>query len=97
VDGGIHMPFIIDGGALMRLQMGCWIEGKQMMLMIQFMSEYLAIERPAKRIGHHADEQQKHNRMDMAAHVHGAEIVYPYGGYCQYCFSVIRMMARGGG
>ena len=86
VGGRIHMRFIIGGGALMRLQMTCWIQGEQVVLMIQFMSEYFPVECPAKRVGHHADEQQKHDRMDMVAHVHGAEIVYPYEGCCQYLF-----------
>jgi hypothetical protein len=60
------------------------------------MGEYFAVERPAKRVGHHADEQQKHDRMDVGTHVHGAEIVYPCEGYCQYLFFEIRMIALRG-
>lgn len=57
VRGGIHMPLVIAGGTLVRFEMGGGIQGKQMMLMIELMGKYLAIERPAKGVGHHADEQ----------------------------------------
>ena len=58
---GIHMPFIIDSSVLVRLKMGCGVQRKQVMLVIELMGKYFAVECPAKRIGHHADEQQKHD------------------------------------
>jgi hypothetical protein len=57
------------------------------MLMIELMSKYFAIERPAKRVGHHADKQQKHDRMDMAALVHALGLYTPMIGTANICFS----------
>ncbi len=41
------------------------------MLMIELMSENLAVKRPAKCVRHHSDEQYKHDGVDMASWVHG--------------------------
>ena len=70
----------------MCLKMRGRIERKNMMLMVKLMSKYLAIKRPAECVCQHADKQYEHDGVDMAALVHGAQIVYPYKGCCQYCF-----------
>jgi hypothetical protein len=62
----IQMAFIVFDGALVSLKMRGWIQGENMMLVIEFMSEYLAIERPTEGIGQHADQQGEHHQMDAA-------------------------------
>lgn len=52
----VQMAFIVSDGPLMSLEMGCRIQGENMMLVIELMSEYFAVERPAEGIGEHAHQ-----------------------------------------
>ena len=81
----VKMTIIVDGRMLMGLKMRCWIERKNMVFMIELMSENFAIKRPAECIGHHGDKQYKHDEVNMAALVHGSEL-YTYERCCQYLF-----------
>lgn len=56
MSSGIQMTFILKNTILMSLKMRRRIERENMMLMIQFVSKYLAIKRPAKCVRQHADE-----------------------------------------
>ena len=58
---GIQMAVVVERSMLMGFKVGCWIERENMVLMIELMSKYLTIKRPAKRVRHHADEQYKHD------------------------------------
>lgn len=71
MSSGIQVALIVYSRMLMGLEMSCWIERKNMMLMIELMSKNLAVKRPAKCVRHHSDEQYKHDGVDMAAWVHG--------------------------
>ena len=83
MSGGIEMAFIIYGRMLMGLKMRCWIERKNVMLMIELMRENLAVKRPAECVGHHSDEQYKHDEVNMAARVHGFWNSIPTDECCQ--------------
>lgn len=52
----IQMTFIIESGMVMGLKMRRRIKREHMVLMIQLMSEYLAVKCPAKCIRQHTDE-----------------------------------------
>ena len=53
----IQMTFIGSNGILMRLKMGCRVQRKDMVLMIELMSKHFPIKSPAKCVRQHADEQ----------------------------------------
>ncbi|SCY64166.1 hypothetical protein SAMN05216420_11142 [Nitrosospira sp. Nl5] len=75
--GGIQMIIIVENGMLMGLKMSRWIKRQNMMLVIKLMRKYLAVKCPAKRVRQHTDKQHKHDDVDMAARIHGVEIVHP--------------------
>ena len=56
----VGMAFIAGQCLLMRRQLRQGVGRENMVLVIKFMREYLAVERPAKGVRHHADEQH-HN------------------------------------
>jgi hypothetical protein len=81
---GIQVVIIIKNSTLMGLQMRRRIKRENMVLVIKFMSKYLAIKRPAKGVRQHAGEQHKHDGIDMVALVHDVKIVYPDEEYHQF-------------
>src|SRR5690242_13348619 len=76
----VQMTLVLVDGTLMRLKVGSGIQREHLMLMIELMREDLAIERPAKRICQHADQQREYDRIGMKALTHGSEILYPCEG-----------------
>ena len=60
------MIFLIEDRTVVSFEMRRWIERKRMMLVVKFMSKYLAIKRPAECIRQHADVQHKDGGMDKA-------------------------------
>lgn len=68
---------------LMSLEVSSWIKGEHVMFMVEFMSEYLAIECPAKRVCHHTDDQYQHDCINMTAFSHGCGDSIPEKCYCQ--------------
>lgn len=67
----IQMTLIIDERMLMCFKVGGWIKGENMMLMVELMSENLAVKCPAECVRQHADEQCEYKGTDMAPHIHG--------------------------
>lgn len=84
---GIQVVIIIKNSTLMGLKMRRRIKGENMVLVIKFMSKYLAIKCPAKGIRQHTGEQHKYDGIDMVALVHDVKIVYPGEEYRQYFIS----------
>lgn len=85
--GCVQVALIVSDRPLMRLKMGCRIQGENMMLVIELMSEYLAIECPAEGIGQHADQQREHHRMDAAALAHDIRNFIPLSQVMPILFS----------
>lgn len=75
---GIEMILVGQYPIVMGLKVSRRIERENMMFVIELVSKYFAIKRPAKRVRHHTDEQYKHDGIS-ATLVHGAQIVSPYG------------------
>ncbi|SOD42485.1 hypothetical protein SAMN06298226_2827 [Nitrosovibrio sp. Nv4] len=74
---GIQMIVVVYCCMLMGLKVSRRIERENMMFVIELVSKYFAIKRPAKSIRHHTDEQYKHDGISMATLVHGVQIVSP--------------------
>jgi hypothetical protein len=70
VRSGIQMTIVINSGVLMRLKMGCGVKRKDMMLMIELVSEHFAVKRPTECVRQHRNEQYQHDRIHMAALAH---------------------------
>ena len=80
---GIQMTIVINSGVLMRLKMGGGVKRKDMMLMIEFVSEHFAVKGPAECIRQHRNEQYQHDRINMAALTHGFGDSIPWNESCQ--------------
>ena len=56
---------------LMGLEVSSRIKREHVMFMVELMSEYLAIECPAKRVCHHTENQYQHDCVNVTAFSHG--------------------------
>lgn len=81
---GIQMIIVINCGMLVRLEMSCGVKRKDMMLMIEFVSEHFTVKRPTECVRQHRNEQYQHDGIHMAAALaHGFEDSIPWKEACQ--------------
>jgi hypothetical protein len=86
VGSGIQMAIVINSGMLMRLKMGCGVKRKDMMFMIEFVSEHFPVKRPTECVRQHGNEQYQHDGIHMAALAHGFGDSIPWKEGCQQMF-----------